>query len=586
MDLKEIKSPKDLKNMQISEFRRLADQIRFGVLNRTSKIGGHVGPNLGDVEAIIAMHYVFDAPKDKIVIDVSHEAFPHKMLTGRAYGYFTEEGFKEIGEFSSPKESPEYDLFYAGHTSPSIGLAFGLAKARDLKKEKYNVIAFIGDGSLSGGVAFEGLDAAAELNSNFIVIVNDNQMAIAENHGGLYKNLEELRETNGTSENNIFKALGYDYIYVRDANEIKNVIDAFKAVKDYDKPVVVHLNTMKGLGFIPAEEYREEFHSREPYSLGNGALLHPQTSPDYMSITRDYLLKKAKENPELLVISSATPEAFDFMEEQRKQLGNQYVDVAIAEQLGVSTMAGAARGGIKVVYPVVATFLQRAFDQHEQDWAMNNSPATMLVLHSGIRAMNDLTHLGFWDIPMLTAIPDIVYLAPTNVEEYLAMVDWSILQNRYKVAIRVPTYSLEHATEPVDTDYSDLNKFKVVKKGKDVAVIAAGDFFVKGQQVVELLSKEGIDATLINPRFISGVDEDLLQSLKADHKLVVTLEDGSLEGGFGSRVAMEVAKSGMKCLTFGLEKKFVDRYDADALEKANNLQPEQIVAEVLSGLHS
>lgn len=586
MKLIDIHSPQDIKPLGIDDLKDLAKPMRAAIINYTSTIGGHVGPNLGDVEALIGVHYVFDAPKDKIVIDVSHQDFVHKMLTGRAQYYLDKSMFTHIGEFTDPKESPEYDIFYAGHTSPSISLAFGLAKARSLKKENCNIVAFIGDGSLSGGVAFEGLNNAAKLNDNFIVIVNDNQMAIAENHGSLYDNLRELRETNGQSENNYFKALGYDYIYVAEGNDLESVISALKKAKDTKKPIVVHLNTQKGEGYAPAEAHREEFHFSAPYDVADGEPLQQSNEPNYITDTRDYLLRKVKENPELLIISSATPEVFGFMEKERKACGNQYVDVAIAEQTGVSTMAGAARGSAKVIYPVMATFLQRAYDQLEQDWAMDNSPALMPVMGTGIRALTDLTHLGFWDIPMITSIPEIVYLAPTNVEEYFAMMDWALNQNEHKVAVRVPTYSYEHAKDDVDKDYSGLNKFKVVKGGQDVAVIAAGDFFVKGERVVEALADKGINATLINPRFISGVDTELLDSLKQNHKVVVVLEDGSKEGGFGGRVAQVVSPIGLKCLTYGLEKIFVDRYNPDELEKAYRLTVPQIVEDTLNALNS
>ena len=580
MKLINIKSPKDIKNLSIDELKDLASQMRSAIVNYTSTIGGHVGPNLGDVEALIALHYVFDAPKDKLVIDVSHQDFVHKMLTGRAKYYLEKDKFRDIGEFTDPKESPEYDLFYAGHTSPSISLSFGLAKARALKKQSCNIVAFIGDGSLSGGVAFEGLDAAGKLNSNFIVIVNDNQMAIAENHGSLYDNLQELRETNGQSSNNFFKTLGYDYVYVRDGNNLEALIKAYKKVKDSHKPVVVHINTQKGLGYKPAEALREEFHFSAPYDVADGEPLVQSNSPDYITVTRDYLLQKVKEDPTLLIISSATPEVFGFMEKERKECGEQYIDVAIAEQTGVSTMAGAARAGAKVIYPVAATFLQRAYDQLEQDWAMNDSPAVMPVLHTGIRGLTDLTHLGFWDIPMIASIPNIVYLAPTNAEEYKAMMDWALSKNQHKVAIRVPTYSFELADGSVDTDYSDLNKFKVVRSGKDVALIAAGDFFVKGRQIADELAKKGIQATLINPRFVSGVDEELILSLEKDHKLIVTLEDGSIEGGFGGRVAQTAAPTSMRCLTYGLKKEFVDRYNPDELEEKYGLTVPQIVSDI------
>ena len=584
MNIKDIKSPADIKGLSVAELDDIAAQMRDAILRRTAAIGGHVGPNLASVESIIAMHYVFDAPKDKIVFDVSHQDFVHKMLTGRVDGFIDPSAFGKIGEYIDPKESPEYDLFYAGHTSPSLSLSVGLAKARELLGEKHNIVVYIGDGALSGGEAFEGLDAAAALDCNFIVLLDDNQMAIAEDHGGIYEGLRQLRETAGTSDINLFKAFGFDYIYVAEGNDMQACIDAMRKVKDIDHPVVVHLNTQKGEGYAPAEKYREEFHYMAPYDIATGEPLDNDDSLDYSSFTRNYLLEKSKEMPELLVISSATPEAFGFMAEERKMLGKQYIDVAIAEQTGVSVMAGAARGGAKVVYPVIASFLQRAYDQLVEDWAMDESPAVMLVLSTGICGIPDQTHLGFWDVPMITSIPDIIYLAPANIEEYKAMFDWGLKQDSHKVAIRVPTYSMQHADGEVDTDYSDINRFKMVHRGKDVAVIAVGDFFVRGKEIVALLAEKGVDATLINPRFISGVDIDMMKSLEKDHHLVVTLEDGSVEGGFGQRVASVLGMSPLKVKNFGLKKQFVDRYNPNDLEKVYGLTTEQISADILASM--
>ena len=582
MELENIKSPKDIKGLSYEELENIATQMRQAVLNRTSQIGGHVGPNLGSVEAIMAMHYVFDAPKDRLVYDVSHQAFPHKMLTGRVEGYLYREDFAKVGEYTCPPESPEYDIFWAGHTSPALSLCVGLAKARDLKNDNYNVVALVGDGALSGGEAFEGLDAGGALYSNLICIINDNQMSIAEDHGGMYSHLRHLRETNGTASDNLFKAFNWDYVYVSEGNNIQKLIEALKSVKNAKRPTVVHINTQKGEGYAPAEEYREAFHYRDPYDIATGELLKVQEGPNGISVIKDFINRSFKKYPTFLAISSATPDNFGLNAKDRERLGEHYIDVGIAEQTGVAVMAGAARDGAKVVYAVVATFLQRAYDQLMEDWAMDDSPALMVVAETGIRGIKDQTHLGFWDIPMITSIPNIIYLAPANLEEFDAMMEWGLAQSTHKVAVRQPTYSIEHADYEVDKDYSDLNKFKVINQGKDVAIIAAGDFLVKGKQVLALLKDKGINATLINPRFVSGIDKDLLNSLEKDHKLVVTIEDGSLEGGFGQRIASALGSSNLKVLNFGLEKKFVDRYITKELEEANNLQPEQITTQILS----
>ena len=584
MELQDIKSPSDIKGLNYQELEHIDSQMREAVLNRCSQIGGHVGPNLGAVETIIAMHYVFDAPTDKLVYDVSHQAFPHKMLTGRVDGYLYREDFSKVGEYTSPVESPEYDLFWAGHTSPALSLCIGLAKARDIKHDDYNIVALVGDGALSGGEAFEGLDAGGDLKSNLICIINDNQMAIAENHGGMYKHLKNLRETNGTSSDNLFKAFNWDYIYVAEGNNVQKLIETLQKVKNTKKPTVVHVNTQKGEGYVPAEEYREAFHFRDPFDIATGELLMVNNGDNSTKVLKDFINRSFKKYPNFLAISSATPDSFGLNARERELLGEHYIDVGIAEQTGVAVMAGAARNDAKVVYSVVGTFLQRAYDQLMEDWAMDPSPALMVVAETGVHANKDQTHLGFWDIPMITSIPDIVYLAPANLEEFDAMLEWALAQDKYKVAVRQPVYSVEHADYEVDKDYSDLNKFKVLKSGKDVAVIAAGDFLIKGKKVLDILFQNGIDATLINPRFVSGVDKELLQSLSKDHKIVVTLEDGSLDGGFGQKVASELGASDMKVLNFGVEKKFVDRFNSDELEKANNLLPEQIASSILAAL--
>lgn len=582
MKLQDIKSPQDIKGLSIIELDNLASQMRQAVLNRTSQIGGHVSPNLGAVEIITAMHYVFNAPADKLVFDVSHQAFAHKMLTGRASGYLNPEDFYKIDEYTFPPESPEYDIFYAGHTSPAISLCTGIAKARELRGEDFRIVALVGDGAFSGGEAMEGLNVGGRIKGNFVVVINDNQMSIAPTNGSIYEGLKNLRETNGTSDNNIFKSFGWDYMYVAEGNDIKTCIEALRKAKDTERPIVVHVNTQKGLGYIPAEKYREEFHSHDPYIIETGELRKASDSPTYNSVLRDFLLKKCTDDPLSLVISSATPEEFGFMEKEREVAGNHYIDVDIAEQTAVSVMAGAARAGAKVVYPVAATFMQRAYDQIIEDWAMDDSPALMPVMCTGIRGINDQTHLGFWDIAFLTSMPDIVYLAPTNLEEFKAMLEWGYTQNKYKVALRVPTYSLEHATDDVDTDYSQLNKFKIARQGKEIAIIAAGDYFVKGQQVADALAKAGINPTLINPRFLSGIDTEMLDELTKEHSIVATIEDGSIEGGFGQRIASYLGKTGIKTLNFGLAKRFENRYRILDLEQKNGLLPEQIASTILN----
>lgn len=573
--LDKINSPQDLKKLSNKQMESLAQDIRDGILNRVNKVGGHLGPDLGIVEATIAMHYVFNSPQDKFVFDVSHQTYPHKMLTGRKAAFTDPINHPEISGYSNPKES-KHDHFILGHTSTSISLATGMAKARDIKGDKYNVIALIGDGSLSGGEAYEGLNNAAVLNSNFIIIVNDNEMSIAENQGGLYKNLRELRATKGQAQNNIFKALGYDYYYVEEGNNINELIKAFQKVKDTNKPTVVHIHTLKGKGYKPAEENKEMYHWQLAGFMDKKKTDKKET---YNSITTDYILN----NKSVIAINPATPGSFNFTPDFRAKLGDRYVDVGIAEQHSVGYASGIATNGGKPILCVASSFIQRAYDQLSQDLALNNSPATILVYRAGITD-TDMTHLGIFDIPLISNIPNIVYLSPTNKEEYLAMLDWSVNQTKYPVAIRVPTVDLVSTGIKDKTDYSILNKFKVIEKGDKVAIIAAGNFFSLGKDVKEELKKQGINATLINPCYLTGVDEKLLNELKQNHKLVITLEDGCLDGGFGEKISRFYSNSDIKVLNFGAKKEFTDRVPLKELYQRYHLTKELITQDIMNNL--
>ena len=581
MLLENIYSPKDVKVLTMKQLHELAQEIRDGILNRDSHIGGHVGPNLGIVEVTIAMHYVFNCPEDKFVFDVSHQSYPHKMLTGRAFGYYDNNRFQEISGYSSPAESPEYDQFELGHTSTSISLASGLQKARDIKGTKENIVVVIGDGSLSGGEALEGLDEVGELGTGIIIVVNDNEMSIAENHGGLYKNLALLRETNGQAECNLFRAMGLDYQYIADGNDVETLIKAFLQVKGIDHPIVLHIHTEKGKGYAPAEQNKEPWHWSVPFDIETGKPKAEGGGEDYGNMTAEYLLEEMKKDKHLVAVTSGTPTVAGFFKARREEAGAQHVDVGIAEEQAVAMISGMAKGGIRPVYNVYSTFIQRTYDQIAQDLCINNNPAVINIFCASLYGMNDITHIGFYDIPMLSNIPNLVYLAPTCWEEYKAMLAWGIKQTSHPVAIRVPGGAVTHSDEQFDEDYSALNRFKMTHKGSKVAIVALGAFYGLGKQVAEMLKEQkGIDATLINPRYITGLDEEMLESLKADHEMVITLEDGALEGGFGEKIARFYGDSDMKTLCFGIKKGLYDRYDYQQLAKDNELTPEQIVARI------
>lgn len=580
MYIENINSPADVKKLNIMQLNVLAEEMRHALLTRASKHGGHFGPNFGMVEAIIAMHYVFDSPKDKIVFDVSHQCYPHKMLTGRKDAYLYEEHYDDVSGYTNPHES-EHDFFTVGHTSTSISLACGLAKARDLNGEDGNVIAVIGDGSLSGGEALEGLDFASELNSNMIIVANDNDMSIAENHGGLYANLKLLRETNGQAECNLFKAMNLDYIYVDKGNDIASLIEAFEKVKDTKKAIVVHINTLKGKGYAPAEQNKEQWHWHMPFDIATGESLSKGGEPDFADASLEYLLKKMDEDKSVVAITAGTPTVMGFTADMRAKAGKQFVDVGIAEETAVALASGIAANGGKPVFGVYSSFIQRAYDQITQDVCINGNAVTFTIFAGSVYGMNDVTHLGLQDIPMLNSIPGLVYLAPVTKEDYIAMLDWSLSQNDYPVAIKVPGGRMVSTGTPVTKDFSKLDSYEITKKGSRVAILGLGTFYENAVKTADILkASHGIDATVINPYYISGIDADTLNELKKDHTVVATLEDGYLEGGFGAKIAAYYGSSDMKVLNFGIKKEFIDRYDVAEVLKDNHLTPEQIAEDI------
>lgn len=580
MKLENISGPEDIRQLSISELNTLCDELRKAFLVKISARGGHVGPNLGLVEATVALHYVFDTPKDKIVFDVSHQTYIHKMLTGRINAFLDPKAYDDVTGYTNPGES-EFDLFTIGHTSTAVSLAGGITKGRDLSGDSYNVVALVGDGSLSGGEAFEGLDEGATLGSNFIVVVNDNEMSIAENHGGLYGNLARLRESGGKCPDNYFTALGYDYIYVEEGNDVGKLVEAFRSVKGAGHPVVVHIHTDKGHGYAPAEQQKEKFHYSGPFDLATGkGIYDDDDSEDYSDIFANEMLRQMKADPKVCVLTAGTPGVLGFYPERRKEAGRQFIDVGIAEQEAAAMASGIAKSGARPCFGVVSSFLQRAYDQFSQDIAINGMPVVVNIFYGSVLGMTDVTHLGWFDIALMSNIPGWVFLAPTNAEEYLAMQRWAMSQTDHPVAIRIPGGKVLHASSPVDTDYSDLNRFKITRKGDTVAIIGAGTFHQLAEQTADLLAERGIKATVINPRFLSGVDAEMLEDLKADHRVVITLEDGVLDGGFGEKVARFYGPSTMKVRCFGIEKKFLDRYDPKELLRASGLTPESIAASI------
>lgn len=578
--IERINEAADVKKFKVEELDQLAEEIREALFNRLTKIGGHFGPNFGMVEAEIAMHYVFHSPVDQFVFDVSHQSYPHKILTGRKEGYIYDDHFFEDSGYTNPGES-EHDLFNVGHTSTSISLASGLAKARDLKGEKRNVIAVIGDGSLSGGEAMEALNVAgSELNSNFIILVNDNEMAIAENHGGIYRNLAELRKTDGKAENNIFRAFGLDYMYVEKGNDIPALIEAFNRVKDIDHPIVVHIHTTKGLGYQPAVEHKEAWHWCMPFDRETGLpTVDFGDGEDYTSMTAKYIMDKAKKDKDFLVITPAMPMTGGLSEDLRKELGSQYIDVGIAEEQAVAMASGAARNGAKPLVITNTTFIQRTYDQISQDVCINGSAVTILLNYTSFAGLTDVTHLGIFGISAFSNIPNLQILAPSSKSEYLNMLDWALDQNEHPVMILIPGNAV--TDREADRDYSNIGRFKVEQQGEKVAILALGDFYQMGESLAAAVKEKlGFEPTLIDPRFASTIDTELLEQLKEKHSLIVTLEDGILDGGFGQKIDAYYSTSDVKVKNYGLEKKFYDRYDPAKLLEELGMTNEAMVDDI------
>lgn len=593
MLLTQTTTPEDVKALNRAELPQLCSEIRHAILESSAAVGGHVAPNLGVVELTVALHRVFNSPTDKIVFDVSHQTYAHKALTGRAYTYIDPERYGEASGFANPDES-EHDLFAMGHTSTSVSLGCGLAHARDLAGDTYNVITVIGDGSLSGGLAFEGFNNAAELDSNLIIIVNDNDQSIAENHGGLYRNLAELRASNGTCERNVFRAMGLDYRYLDAGNDVLALVDALQELRDIDRPIVLHVSTAKGKGFEPAQSDPERWHHVGPFDMATGRKLcpgHPsEPAPrTYADITGEALIAAIERDPQVVGITAATPYIMGFTPELRAAAGKQFVDVGIAEEHAVTFATALARSGAKPVFGVYGTFLQRAYDELWHDLCLNDMPATILVFGASIFGTTSETHLSFFDISMLGGLPNMRYLAPACMEEYLSMLSWSLDHREHPAAIRVPGIGLVSRPDLApaeDTDYSAA-RYNVVRQGRDVAVLALGDFFELGERVANRLAAEyGIEATLVNPRFATELDREFLDSLAVEHRVVVTLEDGILDGGWGERVACYLACTPLRARTFGIAKGFPDRYDPNELLAQNGMTVENMAAETVKLLNA
>ena len=572
--LKKINGPEDVKKLNIEELKILTTDVREAMFNRLTKKAGHFGSNFGAVEIEVALHYVFDSPKDKLVFDVSHQTYPHKILTGRKEAFIDENRFKEITWYTDPRESV-HDLFSIGHTSTAISLSSGIAKSRDLRKEKFNVVAIVGDGSLSGGEALEGLNVVgSELKSNFIIVVNDNDQFISESHGAVAENLRELNRTKGKAQNNIFKCFGLDYIYEENGNDVEALVKLFSKVKDIDHPIVLHIKTVKGYGYDIAINDKENWHWSEPFDRNTGAALENYTEETYFDVMNKYIMDCAKKDDNFLLINPSYAMCAALTDKQRKELGAKYIDVGIAEEHAVAMASGAAKNGSNVLLLLDTSFILRTLDQMIQDLCLNNNPVTMMVHYSSV-GCEDKTHLGIFTAALFSNVPNLKILAATCRNELYAMLDWAMAQKDSPVLVLVPRGDV--TDRDIDTTIKPY-KYYVEKKGSKIAILAVASMFQRAEKLLTDIKNElNIDATLINPRFITDIDSETLNELKSNHKLVITMEDYSKSGGFGQKIASFYGDSDMKVKNFALDKIFYDEYDQEVLFNKYHLTNKDIL---------
>ena len=627
--LSSIHTPADVHALSAQQLRDLCFEIRTTLLDYGRKHGGHIGSNLGVVELTVALHRVFNSPHDRFIFDVSHQSYVHKMLTGRAEAYLDESRFGEVTGFTNPLES-EHDSFVLGHTGTSISLACGLAKTRDMQRIATgesaigNVVAIIGDGSLSSAIAFEGLNNAAEQGGNLIIIVNDNEMSIAEDFGGMYGQLAKLRASDGTAELNLFKAFGLDYRYVEQGNDVDTLVEVLNEVKGIDHPIVVHIHTTKGLGFDDGEKFDkgsdgcnqtnpqphagkcEANHWQDPEaSLGKPL----DARKYYGEMAMASLERRFSNEPGLVVISPATPGSNGITRDFRERAGAHYVDTGITEEHAAAFAAGIAKAGGRPVLATSATFFQRTFDQLQQELALNHVPATLLIFGAGISGA-DNTHSGTFDMTMFANVPDVTCLAPASGEQMLDMLAWATGPSDHGVvAIRMPGEQILSLERAADMAFDPLqraeehdpavniagecpfSRYQIVQPGKDVAILGLGNTMSLAAEVTSALAEDdethaAITATLVDALQYSTMDAELLTMLADGHRLVVTLEDGQLEGGWGEKVTAFYANSNnakashVRVLNFGASKEFTDRVPLDELNERYGLTAATIVSRI------
>jgi 1-deoxy-D-xylulose-5-phosphate synthase len=578
--LDKLDLPKDVKTATNEDLKVLAADIRNIIIEKTSEFGGHVAPNLGIVELCIALHKVFDSPNDKFIFDVSHQCYTHKLLTGRLdlFEKWGQPGVGAMSGFTAPYES-DHDQFIVGHTSTSISLGAGLAFTEKLEGTNNKVISIIGDGSLSGGEALEGLSISADQGNNHLIVVNDNEMSMDVNHGGIYKNLAELRNTNGESSNNLFKTFGLNYLYEPNGNDIQSCINALEIAKGFTTPTVLHIHTTKGFGYTPSQSDQRGFHFRPPYKKETGEILATTTGKSYPELTSDFFKGKIDKGEQVYAISAGAPAiGYSF----KGKFDDNYIDVGIAEQSATSFAAGLAKSGkVKPYVCIGANFIRRAVDQIVEDITENDLPVKLVISFTGIDKNGSMTHQSHLTIPILSNIPGLTVLTAKNQDEYLAMLEFMHTYDKPIAILHSLTKFFSETTVQNLGAPIEFGKSEILKTGKDVAVIAVGEMIGLAKDTVNELSNQGITATLVNARFVTPIDTELLQQLKSDHNKVITIENGSLEGGFGAKVAQFYSNSDIKVYNFGAAKEHINYLTAEEIISKYNLAPSAIINSIL-----
>lgn len=616
MILDRIQKENDIKNLTEEEINQLGDEIRQFLIESISKTGGHLASNLGVVELTMALHLCFDLPKDKIIWDVGHQSYTHKILTGRKEGFSSLRQYGGLSGFPKANES-DTDCFNTGHSSTSISAGLGLAAAREITGEDYHVISVIGDGSLTGGMAYEALNNASQINKNFIIVLNDNNMSISENVGGMstylanfrtadaYRDLkanvmnslkkvpvcgdkliESIRNTKSSIKQllipgMLFEEMGIITLGPVDGGNIKELIKVFNEAKRVDGPVLVHVMTKKGAGYEPAEKNPSRFHGAEPFDIETGKPLKKKEKSTYTDVISSVMCQLAEREPKLVGITAAMADGTG-LAKFAKEYPQRFYDVGIAEQHGTTFAAGLAKAGLKPVFAVYSSFLQRAYDQVLHDVCIQNLPVVFAIDRAGLVGSDGETHQGIFDISFLSSIPNMTVMAPKNKWELADMMQYAV-SFETPIAVRYPRGTaydgLKEFRAPIQ-----LGKSETIAEGSGVALFALGSMVQTAEKVAEMLKAHGIEATVINARFAVPFDKEKVTELAKNHKLLVTMEENVTSGGFGEHVASYVNENDLdiKVQVIAIPDAYVEHGNVDRLKEDIKIDANSVYEKVLN----